>query len=406
MSSNHVKYLRGGSGISVVERVVLKWSHVIKPPGKLWSCYISNISTGGDFAVVLNYRKGADEYGELTLFNSDGKIMWEKHYEGHISNPQLSDDGKVIAVKAGDVFMMYSKWGRSILTYNSREKGAIFSSIQHYKLSRDGRYVVLVIESEKENLLTSWHYKLILLKDGNIEWVKSSIWREFWMASISSNNAYIALVSHSEKLGKKYSHVALYTIDGKELWSTGVEGFTVKIDVSSRGEVLLSADGCKFINDGRVLWTKDDCGNASFTRDEDKIIAIRKRGYDLNDLDVVVFNRDGELLWEYQGAYRYAVSDNYYVLVGGEPGSEEVVLVSADGVVLQRIKLRELIEKEVIDIYIDVSISPEGKYFAVTTRGNREGEEACYLYFFENRDHLIRDIKEKLLKEIDELVKR
>jgi len=42
----------------VVERVVLKWSRVIKPPVELWSCYISNISTSGDFAVDLNYKVG------------------------------------------------------------------------------------------------------------------------------------------------------------------------------------------------------------------------------------------------------------------------------------------------------------------------------------------------------------
>jgi len=386
----------------VVERAVLKWSDVIKPPGKLWSCYMSNISTGGDFAMALNYWKGENEYSKLMVFNGDGKIMWEKYYENHISDPQLSDDGKVIAVVVGDVLMMCSKWGRSIMFY----KGARWSTIRHYKLSRDGRYVVLVTEGEKETLLTSWHYKLILLKDGNIEWVKSSIRREFFKASISSDNAYVAVVSHSGKPEKQYSHVTLYTVDGKKLWSTNVKGSTNEIDVSSRGEVLLSADGCKFIKDGRVLWTKDDCTIASFTRDEDKIIAIRKKGYDPNDSDVVVFDRDGGPLWEYQGAYRYAVSSDYYVLAGGKPGSEEVVLVSANGVVLQRIKLRELIAKEVSPWSIDVSISPDGRYFAASAKGGSEGEEACYLYFFENRDHLIRGIKEKLLKEIDELVKR
>jgi len=100
----------------------------------------------------------------------------------------------------------------------------------------------------------------------------------------------------------------------------------------------------------------------------------------------------------------FAVSDNYYVLGGGLPGSEEIVLVSADGVVLQRIKLSELIEKEAKGIFANVSISPDGKYFAAEVRNY--GEEMYYLYFFENRDLLIRGAKERLLKEIDELIKR
>jgi len=97
----------------VVERAVLKWSHVIKPPGKLSHCHMSNISTGGDFATALNYSKGENEYGELTLFNSDGKIAWSKgHYDVMISNPQLSDDGYTIAVKLGiNTLVAYDKRG-------------------------------------------------------------------------------------------------------------------------------------------------------------------------------------------------------------------------------------------------------------------------------------------------------
>jgi len=164
--------------------------------------------------------------------------------------------------------------------------------------------------------------------------------------------------------------------------------------VSSRGEILLSTDECILIGDGRVLWTKDDCINASFTRNEDKIITVRKRGLDFRDWDVNLFNRDGELLWEYQGAYRYAVSDNYHVLAGGEPGNEEVVLISAEGVVLQRIKLRKLIEKEFEAEDIYVSISPDGKYFAIEVVNYTEG--SCYIYYFENAG--IQHFKTKIFK--------
>jgi len=351
------------------------------------------MSTSGDIAVALNCSEGENEYSKLMVFNSDGKIMWEKYHEGHSFYPQLSDNGKVIAVESGAVLMGYSKWGRGILFYNSKE-GTGFSTINHYRLSRDGRYVVLATTSEKEILLSSWHYKLILLKDGNVEWKKSSIWKEFHKVSISSNNAYVAVSSRFGKPGNWYSQVALYTINGKKLWSTDVKGYTSEISASSRGEVLLSTDECILIRDGRVLWTKDDCINASFTRNEDKIIAIRKKGLDFSDWDVNLFNRDGKLLWEYQGAYRYDVSDNYHVLAGGEPGNEEVVLVSAEGVVLQRIKLRELIEKEVEAGNIYVSISPDGRYFAIEVVNYTDG--TCYIYYFENAG--IQHFKTKIFK--------
>jgi len=117
-----------------------------------------------------------------------------------------------------------------------------------------------------------------------------------------------------------------------------------------------------------------------------------------------VFDREGELLWKYRDMYRFAVSDSYYVLAGGKPGNEEIMLISAEGVVLQNIKLGELVEKGVGEKDIYVSISPNGRYFALSVRD--DSERVCYLYFFENRDFLIRNIKERLLKEIDELIKR
>jgi len=105
--------------MSVAERAVLKWSHVIKPPGVLWGCYTSNISASGDVAVAIAYMEGANEYGELTLFNSDGKIAWSKRYDDAIFNPQLSDDGNIIAVQVGsDTLVAYNKRGELLWTYN------------------------------------------------------------------------------------------------------------------------------------------------------------------------------------------------------------------------------------------------------------------------------------------------
>jgi len=383
----------------VVERVVLKWNHKAKPPGELWSCYVSNVSITGDVAVTVS---GLDNFGELVLFNSDGKIAWSKHYGDKISDPQLSDDGNMIAVQVGNVgervgtLMAYDKRGKLLWTYNTRGK----ATISDYRLSRDGKYAAVSVFEEG---LFGIKGHFILLRDGNVEWVKSGRGVAGEIA-ISPNNAYIVTTLYDR--GKDSTHVTLYTIDGAELWTTTVEGCPISADVSDNGEVLLTIWNLEvlrvvklfFIANGRVLWVKDDCSRAQFTRSGDRIIATRG-SRDLG-FSVEVFDREGELLWKYRDMYSFAVSDNYYVL-GNE---EEVVLVSTKGEILQRIKISELEEVETKEI--KVKISPDGRYFTVGIKGNSEGEEMCYFYFYENRDHLIRDVKEKLLREIDELIKR
>jgi len=382
--------------MSVVERVVLKWSHVIKPPGKLSYCHMSNISTSGDVAVAITYKKGANEYGELTLFNSDGEIAWSKRYDNEISNPQLSDDGNTIVVKQGiNTLTAYNKRGELLWTYSVEKEQAI----GEYKLSRDGRYTVIAISEEG---LISLKGHFILISDGSVEWVKSGK-GEASKIAISPNNVYIVSASYDRDKGTTY--VTLYTIYGAELWNTVVKGVPSHIAVSDNGEVLLSRSyfvdsnlfmKLYFIAEGRVLWAKDNYPYAEFTRSGDGIIAFAIG----DDLGVFVFNKKGELLWNYRGAFHFAVSDNYYVLMG----DKGLVLVSAKGEVLQLIKLSELINKEIEPLNVDITISPDGKYFAVEVRDSREG--ICYLYFFENRDPLIRGIKEKLIKDIEELIER
>jgi len=381
----------------------LRWKHEIKPTrGRYSYSFESNITTNGEIAVTVT----SQVYGELILFNSEGEIMWREYYDDGVSDPQLSDDGSIIAVQKGsDILMAYNKRGKLLWTYSIGKKEG-WRTIWDYKLSRDGRYTVIAMYREEEGFLDlKRYYELVLLRDGKVVWVKSE--EGINKVAISSNNAYIAsasVVYVDPDFKEKYTRISLYTINGAKLWSTIVEGFPSDVGVSSSGEVVLSTMinnifRTYFIKNGSVLWTKDRCHGAQFTRNEDRIVVIRKRGENPSDWDVNVFNREGELLWEHRGAYRFAVADNYYVL----GGDEEVVLVSANGVVLQRIKLRELIEKEFSPWSFDVSISPDGRYFAIGAQGGIE--EPYYLYFFEIRDHLIR-VKEKLLKEIDELIKR
>jgi len=258
--------------------VVLKWSRVIKPPGKLSHCHMSNISTSGDVAVAITHEKGANEYGELTLFNSNGEIAWSKHYGDEISNPQLSDDGNTIAVQVNNnTLVAYNKRGELLWTY-SIEKGQAF---KNYKLSRDGKYAVIAVSEEGSRRFFSLKSHFILLRDGNEKWRKSSK-GEAGDIAISPNNAYIILTSRS----RYNTYVIIYTIDGAELWNSVVKGTPTYL----------------------------------------------------------------------------------------------------------------------VDAPDNVNISPDGRFFAVSAKDESEG--ICHIYFFENRDLLIRGVKEKLLREIDELIKR
>jgi len=375
----------------VVEKVILKWSHEVKSPGirhKCLSTSMSNISTSGDVAITVSKK---DNFGEITLFNNDGKITWNKQYSNIISNPQLSDDGNILAVQVGsNTLMAYDKKGKLLWTY-SIEKKAEKSEIEDYKLSRDGRYAVIAVTEKGSFGLKSY---FILLREGAVEWVKSDK-SEACKIAISPNNEYV--VSASCDIDKRYTRAALYTIDGAEHWNTVIKGIPRSIDVSDNGEVLLTnvdfypiINIINFIAKGRVLWAKNDYWIAKFTRRGDRIIAVG-----IKSNDVCVFDRKGELLWNYRGAHSFAVSDNYYVLYN----LTEIVLVTAEGEVIQHIKLSE---SEKVEIY-NVEISPDGKYFAIRVEDKKEG--MCHLYFFENRDPLIRGVKEKLLKEIDELIK-
>lgn len=373
----------------MVERTILKWSYRIKLPEELFSCYIFcnrlNISVNGDVAIAV--------IGNLMMINNDGKITWREYCDGGIDDLQLSDDGHIIVVERGrNTLVAYDKRGKLLWTYSVVKEQVI----RDYKLSHDGRYTIVAIDSEKDN------HELILLKDGNVEWVKSGRGRVMSVA-ISPNNAYIASASYDD-----YIRVTLYTVNGVKLWGNAVVEFPhgidipypfYDVDVSEKGEVLLTEYRTFFIANGRILWDSN-YRHARFTRDGNRIIAVKDRGCH-RGFGVIVLNREGELLWEYCGAYRYVISDEYYLLF--DENNYEIVLVSAGGKVLQRITLSKLGKK--LDIGdVCIRISPNGKYFTVSVKD--DSEKACYLYFFENRDPLIRDIKEILLKEINELLKK
>jgi len=82
----------------------------------------------------------------------------------------------------------------------------------------------------------------------------------------------------------------------------------------------------------------------------------------------------------------YSIADNYYVLA--TTPRKEIILFSPTGRILYHSKVDKDILKSLV--------SSNGKYFAVVTVDG-------FVYFFENR---YPEIKEKLIKELNELLAR
>jgi len=348
----------------------LKWRRKVQPSDEK---FMSNISISGNLAITEMIRSEEKYSYELILFNNEGNVVWKLHYDNFdnfISNPQLSDDGNTIVVKMRNrIIAAYDGRGKLKWTYDIGEKAKESPRIWDYKLSRDGGYVAIATSYWTKK---GHRYELVLLRDGKVRWVKSS---EAIRVAVSPNSTYIASASpihkkyKSSDLKEYNTLVALYTVDGAELWSAEVEGFPRDIGVSNNGEVVLSThindvNRVFFIGAGYVLWTKDYCHSAQFTKTGDRIIAVRE-GEGVN-----VFDREGELLWKYRGANRYSTSDSYYVLAGGQ----KMALATPEGEVLERIDLRGDVK--------EVAISPNGRYFAIYTSTTDEK----YVNFFESRE--------------------
>jgi len=379
----------------VAKTAVLKWQYTIEPSGDLLRFHLSNVSNNGDIAVAITYKKRSCKYSELMLFNNEGKIEWNKLYDYDIDidlyNPQLSNNGNIIAVQVSDhTLKIYNRMG--ILLETLKEE-----KILDYKLLRSGNSVIILSEASLaliRGLTTGYPV---------YRWTKYVKGKPIKIA-VSPNNKYIVVASYYEG----NTRVTLYKLNGAELWSTVIKGHPLSVDVSNYGEVLLVTrvrlekenishtyndvtrednEVISFIVGGRVLWTHycDNyayCYRAQFTRSGDKIFVVKDLICPDYCLSVEVFNKEGRPLKYYSHVHDFAISDDCYVL----GGDDEVILVSADGEVLQSISLGK--KQGLIEYFVDVNVAPNGKYF-VAVEAEAFYPDIKYLYFFE-----VKDLKE------------
>jgi len=344
---------------------------------------MSNVSNKGDLIVGVNEKNNA----HITLLSGKGDVIWKKNLP-YVYSSQLSENGELIAIKHSDHITAYNRNGIVEWDYEAAKNKLINS----WSLSRDGNYLLVLL----------WEFSppessyLLLLMHG------IGVWRKpvptpplLSRLSISRNNEYVALAGlwEEEFLSTKYYVIVeLYSLNGDFLWNMKIEGFLSGLSVTNNGEVLCSVQhkdhtGLYLLSkDREIIWMKNfpHHHSAASTPDGDRFVISSYK-------DIFVFSKKGGIVWKHRGKgeplTNCSIADNCYVLANS---SSYIVFLSPEGEVLHHEKINKI-------SYI--SISPNGKYFAVVT-------EDCNVYFFENQYPLIRKKKERLIREIDELIKR
>jgi len=349
--------------------LILKWRYEPEEGDVI----ISNVANDGRFACAINTYSEGHKNARLLLVDSNAKILWESDYPKlEVTSLQLSEDEKLLIAEFG--FFVGEK---ALVSYD--EQGEVkwtYKGSHEYILSRDGKYAIITKADQ-----------VLLLEDGKVKWRKSPGGK----VAVSPNNSYIV----SAKPDVDHVNIRFYTIDGTGLKILefvsadenipGIDG----VEVSNTGDVLLvlklgnSMGKVVFMRNDMFLWTKgfDPRGlRAKFSQNGDSFIVS-----DINGLRM--FNKDGKLLWNYQGyVVDFDFSDDYITLTDGRA----LIFLSYDGKVL----LKRIIEGGDIKV---IRVSPNGNYIAIKTWfPNR-------VYLFEYQGSLI---KKRIVDGLNELLRR
>jgi len=383
---------------------------------------ISNIAADGSFLVAVNLgiiKKGeirADS--KLMLFDNAGNVVWDISYNSLIDLPQISDDGRTITYLVDSTSSRRPK--QFLVVCNERREVKwiyetdVSIGIGDYRLSRDGRLVVL-IQYDPEMKVS----ELVVLADGVVKWRRKAefghyrgvamlspilstvepAWR-YWLSAdrgvaMSPGGRYVVACREfsSGFIKKKYrSVIELYSIDGERLWSVEVD-YAGHLNVTDRGEAFFTqcSDPFKCLKN-RVFNAvfKASSGLPSLIKEfRQHVSEIRlPRGGDRvvvsDDDGLHAFDTDGNHLWSLRGAVvSFDVSDDYVALTDGQ----RLLVTSSRGEILQRVEVGSNIR--------EVRISPDGRYIVAASDS--------HVYFFENKDAVLRERVKKVIAKLDEL---
>jgi len=332
--------------------------------------FMSNLSNRGDLLV--------GDREKVVLLNVEGEILWEKKINVE-ERPYISEGGEVIVVKESDGLTAYKREGEVAWKFRPA-KDAVVS----WNTSRSGNYTAVALSN-----------KLLLLERGEAVWEDYTGGTAHFL-SFSANDKFIALATRIEDVAffapRDVTYITLYSIDGRRLWSTKVEGFPQGVYVTNGGElfVLLSKGRnsiATLIRGGSAMWNRELSGHwrAALSTPEGSLFAASGEG------GTYIIDKNGNPV-SHDPGIADGISDNGHLVLRGFSKknpffSSHIFLLSPEGEEIRRV--------EAINA-VSTSISPNGKYIATIT--------ADAVYLLENQE-LIK-IKEELIRKIDELLKR
>jgi outer membrane protein assembly factor BamB len=225
------------------------------------------VTPDGSFIAVGATDK--EKNGHVMLFDHNGNKLWDHQIDGRVETVAVSKSGYVVAGPRDECIYVYNYSGELIFTYPAK---SIFDS-QDTAIAPDETYFLFGSEHTYINC-----YNLL----GELLWQKEM--GPLCTICISQDSEYIAV-------GTSNSRLFLFDRHGNKLWEKKVTDayFVHEVSISAHGEYI-------------VIDAFDDI---SFWNFKDYI---------------VVYNREGELLWQYPGDEPFlaiAMSDTGQYIAAG-----------------------------------------------------------------------------------------
>jgi outer membrane protein assembly factor BamB len=295
-------------------------------------------------------------FGIIHLLNNQGEIIWTR--DGIGSRYALLSDNKTMLVES---YNKEEPWKSTIIKLDiegnilwERQTGLI--GVDGLAVTPDGSYIAVGATDEEKNghlMLFDgdgtklWNHQI----DGRVETVAVSktgyvvagprdrciyvydstgdlIFNHYAGNFYDTQDTVIAPDESYFLFGSEHKYLNCHTLEGDLLWQEEV-GAPCNIRISADGEYIVVATDEStlflFEKNGTKLWSKK-ATDAFFIEEvavsahAEYIAITAKEKHFLSQLYITVYNRQGELLWRYEGSQPFkaiAISDDGHYIAAG-----------------------------------------------------------------------------------------
>lgn len=240
----------------------------------LWEMETGRIGLDGlaatrDTSFIAVGAMDEEKTGHLMLLDQDGNKIWTHQIDGRIETVAVSKSGYIVAGPGDQYIYLYNLDGDLIFTYFAN---SMFDS-QDVAIAPDESFFLFGSEHQYLNC-----YSL----QGEFLWKRDV--GPLCNISISVDNEYIAV-------GTSNSQLYLFDRNGNQLWGKKVTDvyFVHEVSISAHGEYLV-------------------------------IDSVKKPNQLMHQNFIVVYNRNGDILWQYQGGEPFLAitisEDGHYIAAG------------------------------------------------------------------------------------------